>query len=73
MLNGGGNYADKLVPKQAAAILGVSVQALLRWRQKRIGPCWYQYESGRVYYRRADLETWHESRRIEFNIKKGAL
>lgn len=54
---------DRLTPKEAAEILGYSVDTLKRWRQGEkqwrpgLGPKFYTIH-GRIFYRRAWLEDW---------------
>lgn len=52
-----------LSPKQAADLIGVTEMALLKWRQKRVGPT-YIRQVGRIYYRREDIEAWREANTV---------
>ena len=58
MKNGAHSPTDKLVPKQAAEVIGISLRQLAKWREKGIGPAWRQRETRRVYYLRGDIEEW---------------
>jgi DNA-binding transcriptional MerR regulator len=58
MRNGADHSTDKLAPKQAAAVIGISLRQLAAWRKKKIGPPWRQRETNRIYYLREDIEAW---------------
>lgn len=51
-------YPEKLAPKQAAAVIGITARTLAEWRKRRIGPPWRQRETRRIYYMRSDIEDW---------------
>ena len=51
-----------LTPKQAAKYLGISEAALRLWRSRGEGPLFFRAGEKLVRYRRADLDTWIESR-----------
>lgn len=53
---------DYLTIDQAAEILQTSRHTLARWRSKKIGPPVCYFNARAVRYRRADLESWLESR-----------
>lgn len=47
-----------LEPGEASRAIGVSVQTLLAWRQKGIGPSFITLPSGSARYRRTEFEKW---------------
>ena len=51
-------------PTAAAAILGVHVKTLARWRKDGKGPAWYHFRGGAMYDK-SDLARWVESKRME--------
>lgn len=55
---------DLLTTDQAAEALGHSRRTLELWRQRGEGPPFY-YIGRKVFYRRADLVEWVDSRRAE--------
>lgn len=64
MRNGTVAPSDKLAPKQAAQLIGVSVTTLCMWRQRQIGPLWHQRETKRIYYLRGDIDAWESTHAI---------
>jgi predicted site-specific integrase-resolvase len=54
----------KLTPKQAAAIIGVSLNTLGNWRRQNLGPPYIRHVH-RIYYRQTDIETWEANNRVE--------
>lgn len=56
---------EYLTTKQTADLLGVSLDALLMWRQTRSGPPFVQTTSKFVRYRRADVERWMEENLVK--------
>ena len=57
-----GAISPFLTTKLAAAFLGLKPSTLERWRSKGEGPVFHKI-GGRIYYTRADLDAWIESRR----------
>jgi Helix-turn-helix domain len=53
-----------LTPKQAAEVLGRTVDTLFDWREKRVGPPWVRYV-GRIYYKRDDIDAWLAASRTD--------
>lgn len=51
-----------LTPLQAAKYLGISESALRLWRSAGEGPRHFRAGEKLVRYRRADLDSWIESR-----------
>jgi excisionase family DNA binding protein len=51
-----------LTPKSAAKYLGISEAALRLWRSEGKGPRHFRAGEKLVRYRRADLDSWIESR-----------
>ena len=51
-----------MTPRQAAHYIGVSDAALRLWRSRGEGPAYFKAGEKLVRYRRADLETWIQSR-----------
>ncbi|HRZ07459.1 MAG TPA: helix-turn-helix domain-containing protein [Candidatus Competibacteraceae bacterium] len=49
--------------KNAAAYLGLSIKSLAIMRSLGTGPAFFKL-GGRCFYRRADLDSWVESRRV---------
>jgi predicted DNA-binding transcriptional regulator AlpA len=59
------NNSEERVPNDVAAeILGVKPVTLVGWRNERRGPAYLKIGK-RVYYRRADIETWISAQRCE--------
>lgn len=56
------NDTDLLPPRAAGDILGVSHLTLKDWRADGKGPSFIVLPTGRIRYRRADLEAWAENR-----------
>lgn len=56
---------NTLTPKQAAKYLGISDGALRLWRSERKGPRYFRAGEKLVRYRRADLDSWIETRLSE--------
>ena len=54
-----------LAPRQAARYLGISEAALRLWRSRGEGPRYFRAGDKLVRYRRADLDSWIESRLSE--------
>ena len=63
--------ARLLTAKEAAAFLGFTWETLKYWRSERRGPSYFRFggRKARVRYRRSDLETFLESRRIRTSGK----
>lgn len=57
--------SDMLDQKEAAPLIGVSPFTLNRWRHERFGPPFIRISARCVKYRRGDVETWLERRRVE--------
>jgi excisionase family DNA binding protein len=55
---------------EVAELLGVSTGSLAQMRYMRKGPDYVRLSGRRVRYRRADVERWLQSRRVE--LKDGA-
>lgn len=49
-----------LVPKEAAALIGVSTRTLERWRKAGVGPP-YAVHCNRIWYRRRGIDEFLES------------
>lgn len=65
LMSGGREQSNgKLSPKEAAAVIGVTVSTLCIWRQRKIGPPFYQRTTKRVFYLKPDLEAWEASQRV---------
>jgi len=47
-----------LTPKQVAERLGLSVNTLIDWRWRRVGPPWTKISSKCVRYIEEELERW---------------
>lgn len=47
---------DRLTQKEAAELMGVSVQCLIKWKRKKIVP-FYQV-GGSIYYSKKELWNW---------------
>jgi predicted DNA-binding transcriptional regulator AlpA len=57
-----------LMPKDAAAVLSVSVDTLSRYRMTGVGPKFVKLthgQQGMVRYRRSDLDAWIASRTVQ--------
>lgn len=54
-----------LTPRQAAKYVGVSEAALRLWRSRGDGPRHFRAGAKLIRYRRADLDSWIESRLSE--------
>lgn len=63
-------YLDE---KEAAALIGVSVHALRRWRQRSVGPAYRRLrgDRGRILYRRVDLIEFVETYRVDTSESAG--
>lgn len=48
-----------LTPKQVSALILVTEETLLHWRQRGHGPA-YIRRGGRIYYPRARFNDWYE-------------
>ena len=53
---------NMLTPKKASIYLGISEGALRLWRSRGEGPRHFRAGARLVRYRRADLDSWIESR-----------
>ena len=53
---------NTLTPREAAKYLGISEAALRLWRSQGKGPRHFRAGEKLIRYRRADLDTWIESR-----------
>lgn len=62
-----------LAPRQAARYLGISEAALRLWRSRGEGPRYFRAGDKLVRYRRADLDSWIESRLSELKPSVGSL
>lgn len=47
--------------KEAAALLGKSVETIRKWRAKNYGPHFSRQPDGSVVYEKKDIETWLEN------------
>lgn len=56
---------NTLTPKKAAHYLGISDAALRLWRSEGRGPRFFRAGEKLIRYRRADLDSWIESRLSE--------
>ena len=56
---------NALTPRQAAKYIGVSEAALRLWRSRDEGPRHFRAGEKLIRYRRADLDSWIESRLSE--------
>jgi predicted DNA-binding transcriptional regulator AlpA len=56
---------NALTPRQAAKYVGVSEAALRLWRTRGEGPRHFRAGEKLIRYRRADLDSWIESRLSE--------
>jgi predicted DNA-binding transcriptional regulator AlpA len=57
-----------LIPTaEAAEMLGLQPQTLRKWRVKGVGPPYVRFggPSGRVAYRRSEIEAWLRARTFE--------
>jgi hypothetical protein len=54
---------QKFTPAQAAEYLGLSPRTLSNMRSSGDGPTFYKI--GGVFYKKADLDAWIETRRVE--------
>lgn len=45
---------------EAAEILGVSQELLRKWRERKIGPKYIEYESGAIRYKRSAVEAYRD-------------
>lgn len=53
---------NPLIPRQAAKYIGISEAALRLWRSEGKGPRHFKAGEKLIRYRRADLDSWIESR-----------
>jgi len=58
-------HQNALTPRQAAKYVGVSEAALRVWRSRGEGPRHFRAGEKLIRYRRADLDSWIESRLSE--------
>jgi len=56
---------NALTPRQAAKYVGVSEAALRLWRSRGEGPRHFRAGEKLIRYRRAELDSWIESRLSE--------
>ena len=56
---------NTLTPMQAAKYVGISEAALRLWRAEGKGPRYFRAGEKLVRYRKADLDSWIESRLSE--------
>lgn len=56
--------ADLLNERQVAGEFNISVKTLQNWRYHGKGPAYHKAES-KVLYRRTDVESWLQARRVE--------
>jgi len=61
---------NALDPKRAARYLGVSEAVLRLWRSGGEGPRFFRAGEKLVRYRRADLDSWIESRLSEPSVSR---
>ncbi len=57
-----GSASPFLTTAQAAAVLRMEPSTLDHWRSEGAGPVFYKI-GRRIYYKRADLDAWIESRK----------
>ena len=57
-------FFERINPKEAAKILGVSVDTLAVWRCTKRYPLTYIKMGRKVFYRASDLEKFIESRTV---------
>ena len=55
--------SDFLTSCQAAEYLGVALEALGKWRSRKIGPAYYKV-GRQVQYKKTDLDEWRERQKI---------
>lgn len=55
---------EMICQKETALMLGVSWETLRQYRRKGIGPSWFRVSNNVVRYRRTDVESFLESRRV---------
>jgi excisionase family DNA binding protein len=55
---------DRLSADDAAEYIGVEYQTLAAWRSNKRHVIPYIKVGSKVFYRRSDLDTWLESRRV---------
>lgn len=58
-----------LRPREAAAMLNISVKTMQRWRHEMSGPPFYRIARNAVRYDRHDLIQWMESTRVRPPIR----
>ena len=58
--------------REAAALIGITVFALRKWRQSGVGPAYIRLRGnrGRILYPRADLVAFVENYRVETSESK---
>ena len=54
--------SNTMTPRQAARYVGISEAALRLWRSRGEGPRHFKAGAKLIRYRRADLDSWIESR-----------
>jgi hypothetical protein len=59
-----------LTTKQAAPVLNESFETLKKWRQRKCGPAYIQYESGAIRYRLSVLMQYQNERTVKPTPKK---
>lgn len=59
------DHQQTLTPKQAGRYIGISDAALRLWRSEGKGPRYFRAGEKLVRYRKADLDSWIESRLSE--------
>lgn len=62
-------FPERINPKEAAKILGVSVDTLAVWRCTKRYPLSYIKMGRKVFYRLVDLEKFIESRTVMMDQK----
>lgn len=59
-----------MTPEQAAALLGVHVMTLAKWRMSGTGPAYLKLNA-RVRYDRADVNSWLSEARRQSTADRG--
>ena len=54
---------ERMTPEQAAIYQDKSKETLAKWRGKGIGPQFVKSETGRIYYYKADIDSYWRSQR----------
>ena len=59
-----------LTPRQTAAMLGLTVETIARYRCKGMGPAYHKF-GGNIRYRLSDIREWTEKRGGRTGRKRG--